>query len=360
MTETASAAVSWPAGAWARTLSAVVCTYDTSRLLQLEAAVQSLTDQTLSPVEVIVVVDGNSELASIVREKAWPVTVIERADRGGSAAACNTGIEHSHGDLVAFLDDDAIADPDWLAWLAKAMESPDILGAGGFSEPLWEATGPPRWFPDELLWAVGCSYRGLPEDPGKIRNVFGGCACFPRSLFTAVGLFNETLGRHGGDMVGGYEAEFCIRASKAARGTFLYEPRARIRHRVPAARSTFLYLLRRCFCEGQSKALLAALAGNRLGLSDEARFFTQVVPRAIAQRFSPSRLARRGAYLQLAALLVCTSAAVCGYVTAFCSARRRAQASVAGMLVEQERDPAGKSTLLSGPKARDRAIGDNG
>jgi hypothetical protein len=318
----------------------VVCTYDTSRFWQLEAAVQSLIDQTLPPMEVIVVVDGNSELASRAREKAWPVSVVERADRGGSAAACNTGVEHSHGDFVAFLDDDAVAEPDWLAWLAKAMESPDILGAGGFSEPLWEASKPPRWFPDELLWAVGCSYRGLPEDPGEIRNVFGGCACFPRSLFATVGLFNGTLGRHGKDMVGGYEAEFCIRASKAARGTFLYEPRARIRHRVPTARSTLGYLVQRCFSEGQSKALLAALAGSRLGLSDEARFFSHVIPRAVAQRLSPTRPARRDAYLQLAALLLCTSSAVCGYLTAFPWARRRAQASVANRAGDQARSDA--------------------
>ena len=299
MTETGSTVVSWPAGAVAPTLSVVVYTYDTARFSQLEAAVQSLIDQTRPPLEVIVVVDGNPELASRTRDKLWPISVVERADREGSAAACNTGIEHSHGDLVAFLDDDAVAGPDWLAWLAKAMETPDILGAGGFSEPVWEAGKPPRWFPDELLWAVGCSYRGLPEAPGKIRNVFGGCACFPRSLFTTVGMFNGTLGRHGKDMTGGYESEFCIRASKQARGTFLYEPRARVRHRVPAARSTLDYVVHRCFIEGQSKALLAAIAGRQQGLSDEARFFTHVMPRAVGQRLSPSTLERSDAYAQL-------------------------------------------------------------
>ena len=45
--------------------------------------------------------------------------------------------------------------------LVSAYRDPDVLGAGGWIIPAWQL-GMPAWFPEEFLWVVGCSYRGLP------------------------------------------------------------------------------------------------------------------------------------------------------------------------------------------------------
>ena len=69
------------------------------------------------------------------------------------------------------------------------------------------------------------------------------------------------------------ETEFCIRASGLfPGGIWLYCPRARIRHVVPAQRTTWRYFVHRCRMEGTAKAVLTGLTGSRDGLGSERRY----------------------------------------------------------------------------------------
>ena len=58
--------------------------------------------------------------------------------------------------------------------------------------PEWQADR--RWLPDELLWIVGCTYRGHRTDPGPIRNPIGCNMAFRREELTAVGAFSTEFG----------------------------------------------------------------------------------------------------------------------------------------------------------------------
>ena len=82
----------------------------------------------------------------------------EQQQRGISGAR-NSGIAAARGAIIAFLDDDAIAAPDWLEQLLAGYSSPNVLGVGGAIEPQWQG-GRPRWFPPEFDWVVGCTYLG--------------------------------------------------------------------------------------------------------------------------------------------------------------------------------------------------------
>src|SRR5205085_10108925 len=163
-------------------VSVVICTYTEERWHDLVAAVKSIEQQTTPPCEIIVVIDHNTRLLERVRMHIPDVIVIENAEERGLSGARNSGIAVAQGTLIAFLDDDAIAEPDWLAWLSQCCANPEVLAAGGIVEPLW-AIKPPIWFPEEFYWVVGCSYQGLPETRAVVRNPYGGCTCYRWEVF---------------------------------------------------------------------------------------------------------------------------------------------------------------------------------
>jgi GT2 family glycosyltransferase len=138
--------------------------------------------------------------------------------------------------------------------------------------------------PDELLWAVGCSYRGMPTTRSDVRNVYGGSACFRRDVFSRFGGFDASLGRTAAGLAGCEETEFCLRVRNQSLGLrFVYEPASVIHHRVPTQRQKASYLLRRCRGEGRSKAILRTLTGgDGHPLGSEAVYLTRTVPRGIA------------------------------------------------------------------------------
>ena len=177
-----------------RDVSVIVCTHRAERWPWLTECLESLKQQSEAPLEVIVVVDGDPQLPSLLAARGGDEVVCETGRPSGLSIARNVGLTAARGRYIAFLDDDAIADVDWLRELRNAVSEPGIAGASGLSEPLWEGVAP-RWLPGELYWSLGCSYVGMATQRAEVRNVFGGCACFDRSLFERFGGFHPDLGR---------------------------------------------------------------------------------------------------------------------------------------------------------------------
>ena len=93
---------------------------------------------------------------------AFPdLVVVPNSGRRGLSGGRNTGVSHAIGDVVAFLDDDARAQPDWLERLAAGYRSPSVVGVGGVATPVWPGQRPP-WLPPEFDWVVGCTFVGMP------------------------------------------------------------------------------------------------------------------------------------------------------------------------------------------------------
>jgi GT2 family glycosyltransferase len=242
-------------------VSVVVCTHLYARREWLEKALESLAVQSLPPREIIVTVDGDPQLGRYLRERITPEHLVILPQRSGLSAARNAGVAKVSAPLVAFLDDDAVADRDWLKYLVAGFDGEDVVGVGGWSEPVWEL-GKPDWFPAQLLWVVGCSYQGLPLQRSVVRNVFGGCACYRKAAFDEVGGFRDDLGRKAKGAQGAEETEFCLRVNeRGPQRRFLFEPEARISHHVPRSRASLLYIARRSWQEGRAKARIAALHG---------------------------------------------------------------------------------------------------
>ena len=263
-------------------VSVIIAAFTMQRWDNLLAAIDSVRCQTLAPRELIVCIDHNRLLLERIRQHVVglaDIQVVENRWPRGVSGARNTGVGESSGAVCAFLDDDAVAEPDWLATLVRAYAEPDTLGVGGGIEPLWQQGRPP-WFPEEFDWVVGCSYRGLPTSVASTRNLIGANMSFRRHVLEELGGFRVDTGRVGEfPPVGCEDTEVCIRARhRWPRGRFMYDPQARVRHSVPRSRGSWSYFLSRCYSEGASKAHLARLFGLADSLSLERTYVIHTLP----------------------------------------------------------------------------------
>jgi glycosyltransferase involved in cell wall biosynthesis len=318
-------------------ITVVVCAYTADRLDVLAESIESLRAQRLPPLEVVLVIDHNPELLERCGRRFPDVTVIPNEAGKGLSGARNTGVSRCRGDVVAFLDDDAFASPDWLARLAEVYHDPSVIGVGGTVSPRWQEGRPP-WFPPEFDWVVGCTHSGMPDGVEAVRNLVGANMSFRREALLEAGGFRRELGRVGTLPVGCEETDLCIRmGDRWPQARIVYDPDASVEHLVPPARATVAYFRRRCASEGRSKAVLAKLVGSRAGLSAERSYARRTLPLGV---LSDLRDAARGdgGGLRRAAMIVWGLASTSwGYVRA--AASSSASATDAGPPEEQGGGP---------------------
>lgn len=275
-------------------VSVVVATYNAARWGELDACVSALSHQTVAPVEVIVVVDHNPDLLSAAGQALRSATVIANHHARGLAGARNAGIDVAKGSIIAFVDDDARPDADWLERLHACFAYPTIVGAGGALIPRW-TNGAPRWLPTEFYWVLGCSYTGLPERLAPVRNPIGANMAVRKQTLKEIGGFREggagaaprAIRSRGVVRAQGNvpdDTDLAIRVKQRwPKSTWLYQPDAKVHHAVTSERTSLSYFLRRSFEEGAGKARLTAFVGSRDGLSSERRQLGLVLPRGVAR-----------------------------------------------------------------------------
>jgi glycosyltransferase involved in cell wall biosynthesis len=261
--------------------SVVICAFADERLRCLQEAVASAREQTVAPREIVVVIDHNAELLARARRSLGDATVLANTGAPGAGEARNTGAAASSGAVLAFLDDDACAAPDWNERALAAFAHEGVLGVGGTIEPAWER-GSPRWFPREFNWTVGCTYPGLPTTSAPVRNLIAANMFVSRSVFERLGGFRSGFGKQG-QRSRPEETDLCLRANaRWPEGVWLHDPAVRVRHRVPAARGRRRYFLVRCYNEGLGKAALARYLDSSAALATERHYTRRVLPAGFA------------------------------------------------------------------------------
>ena len=242
-------------------ISAVVCTLN--RAAYLAKAVESLVNQTCPKdhYEIIVVDNGSTDNTREVVEQfsqhARIKYVYEPTE--GLCQARNTGWQAAGGKYVAYLDDDAIAHPQWLETMLKAFETvkPAPASAGGSVVPIWESERP-EWLTDRMLAAYaivdwGNHARFLrPLD----REHHVGCnVAYSREVLQECGGFNVNLGRKGRNLLSNDENLIRRYIDSHALGIY-YDPKILVQHLVPKERLTRRFMLRRHFWQGISDVVL--------------------------------------------------------------------------------------------------------
>jgi O-antigen biosynthesis protein len=294
--------------------SVVICAYTERRWEDIVGAVASIRAQTRPAVRTILVVDHNPSLLARSRAAFPELVVVPNSGRRGLAGGRNTGVSHATGDVVAFLDDDARAQPDWLERLGAGYRSPSVVGVGGTVTPVWPGQRPP-WLPPEFDWVVGCTFVGMPTAPAPVRNLIGANMSFRREALDAVGGFTNGLGRVGTRPLGCEETELGIRLRQWRTDVrLLYEPAAVVHHRVTSERVAWAYFCSRCYAEGVSKAMVSRLVGAKDALETERRYVRSVLPRAMARGLHPRRRDRTLGITSVGAIMAGLMLTTTGYV----------------------------------------------
>lgn len=244
-------------------VSAVVCTFDRPGALRRSLA--SLACQSLprSSFEVIVVDNGPRAFAAALVGEEFPEARYIRESHAGLSRARNAGLREAGGALVAYLDDDAEAAPDWLEriWAAFSCGEPAPGCIGGRVDPVWEAP-PPTWLSRELhdcLSLLDLSESRVVLQPGQW--IVGCNMAFRRTLLERIGGFRESLGRRGRDLAS-MEEILALRQVRAAGFECHYDPAVRVRHHIPAERLEKAWFRRRLFWNGVSTARMEAELGR--------------------------------------------------------------------------------------------------
>jgi glycosyltransferase involved in cell wall biosynthesis len=175
---------------WPR-ISVVVATYNAARTL--DDCLASLLTLRYPDYEVIVVNDGSRDDSQQIIER-YPFRAITTPNRGVSAAR-NEGLRAATGEIVAYIDSDARADPDWLGYLAATFLESDVVGVGG-----------PNLVPPEDNWVAKCVYRS-PGGPTQVmlddqsaEHIPGCNMAFRKRALEAIGGFDPVFTKAADDV----------------------------------------------------------------------------------------------------------------------------------------------------------------
>ncbi|WP_245905925.1 glycosyltransferase family 2 protein [Mycolicibacterium palauense] len=260
-------------------LSLVICCFSSARWPHLVDAVDSALTQAGPADEVIVVVDHNDELHAALHQAFHNrIVLATNTDERGLSGARNSGVALCRNDIVVFLDDDATLRAGALEAARRAFTDDTVVSIGGAVDAQWQRGAPPRWFPREFGWVVGCDYRGLPADGASIRNPIGAAMAVRRSALLRIEGFSTRLGRVGDLPSGCEETLMGVRLQQAFPDRRIVRRTGfRVTHHVGDQRATPGYFARRCYQEGRSKAALARMSGAGPALASERGYTATVL-----------------------------------------------------------------------------------
>jgi glycosyltransferase involved in cell wall biosynthesis len=308
-------------------VSVVVCTHTVERYADLKEAVESVLANGYDDREVVVVSDGSETVYERARadfgDHAEVVVHLQERNEG-LLSARNTGARVASGDVVAFVDDDGVADEDWLSELVAVYErsrepwssgasDEEILAVGGRMVPAWVA-GEPEFLPEEFRWLIGVTHRGFADGPGEVRNTNGSNISFRAETFAALGGFDTDVGgRKGDNHLQGGETELCARLREEFGVGVQYNPDAVVAHKIFDYRTDPRWLLERAFWQGYSKRGMQVFVPESTG--EEGAFLADLL-----FRFAPGRVRglvadfSRAKLAQLLMLFALTGAVGAGYL----------------------------------------------
>jgi glycosyltransferase involved in cell wall biosynthesis len=187
--------------------------------------------------------------------------------RQGSSHARNRAVDEARGDVILFIDDDAVAEPRWAVELLVAMELRRLDAVCGMVLPRWSMP-PPAWLGPSVAIKLAVHDEAAlrvaaPPTLDTIHNYFSANVGFRRDAFTRFGRFREELGVVGGNPMSGEDTELFDRIMHRG-GAMGFAPAARVHHLIPRERMTRSYLRRKSYAFGMGSAIAGGRTHNHL------------------------------------------------------------------------------------------------
>ncbi len=250
-------------------LTVCLCTHNRPRYVR--DCLAGLARQTVSHdrFQTLIVDSGSTPEAHAKLQKLTDAnTTLIRLDQPGVSLARNAGAAAAKTRFIAYIDDDAIPDPTWVAAMLHALAKPGPPPAviGGRILPKWEAPLPP-WWPASLRGVLSIiehqgqgEYR-TPALPPKLEPYAANMVVDARLLLQSGG-FGGKLGRHGTTLLSDEEVQLAWRLQDAGHSV-RYDARIVVHHQIQAARFRPEWLLARLYWQGVSTVLTRKTLGYR-------------------------------------------------------------------------------------------------
>ena len=263
-------------------ISVILCTYN--RCQSLRRALESVSASRMpeSSNWEIIVVDNNSSDATPAVVQEFQAKFPDQfryifEPKPGKSNALNRGISESNADVLAFMDDDVLVDPEWLARLTKCFEHEEYVGSGGrilpeidFRQPSWLDSSYRYALAPLAMFDLGLQSGELKEPP------FGTNMAFRREVFDRLGVFRSDLGPQPGSEIRGEDTEFGMRVIQAG-GRLWYAADAVVHHEISEKRLKRDYFLRWWFDKGRSEV-------RENGSHQHTRWMVANVPLSLSRR----------------------------------------------------------------------------
>jgi glucosyl-dolichyl phosphate glucuronosyltransferase len=279
-------------------VSIITSCYTSERLNDIKQLIDSIASQTNQNYEALIVAERSIELKNTIidyiQEKGYlHIKILFNTGPNGISVARNLAISQAEGDILAFVDDDAVVDRDWVDAIIKSFQEDEgIVGVTGPIKPLWEKQSM-VWFPPEFYWIFSCTSND-PVEKIEVRNGYGTNLSFDRKAFMKCGLFDPELGvkgrgKKGWQEPGAEETELSIRIKKSTGKSIIFNPDVKVEHRVYTYRISNKFISKRAFWEGYAKSLLKSklrkTKGNNRVLSTEYNLLKRILFYRIPQDF---------------------------------------------------------------------------
>ena len=241
-------------------VSVIVCTYN--REDYILDALMSLKDQSAdySNYEVLLIDNNSNDRTPLIcmqfaQQKGSLNYHYYKEPKQGLSHARNRGIELATGEIIAFIDDDAVASKHYIQEIIAFFNENEQVGAiGGRIFPKYE-TQKPVWMPNQLtplFSIIDLGEKNIPFKSGKYP--VGANMAFRKSVFNTCGNFNIALGRTGKNMLGGEEKDIFYRIISHSILVW-YAAKPWVYHLVPQSRTTKIFIKQQAIGVGQSERL---------------------------------------------------------------------------------------------------------
>ena len=242
-------------------ISIIICTYNREKYIRPLLESIAKNDYPTTDYEIVLVDNNCTDNTRGVYEQfatANPMVTLRYVvePEQGLSAARNRGIKEAKGDIIIYVDDDALVDTDYIRQYAEHFATyPETMAAGGPIEPLYE-TKEPSWMSPytKALLTAWMNYGNQVREYPNGRYPGGGNAAYRKEVFERVGLFNTELGRKGNLLLASEEKDIFDKM-KALGMKVLYLPAPVLHHCIPQAKLEEDYFNRLTLQIGRSERM---------------------------------------------------------------------------------------------------------